>query len=285
MPVSIKTIAAELNKASKNYRIGNIQKIRKEILGFDRSHVKSIFNKNSINGYYTFHDGGRKELQFNIGYEEEMFRYGIAFSFVIDRTLTDSRILIPQVERLNSIIKNEAFRFDDYKMHKYCNDSGQWEESSPVSEITEDDIKKKKFVFIGKYQDKYNGPDEVLKVFDDLFDIYIEVINQKNVSVSSYTKKEEIDFAFDSKRKRKLPEKRNLKVTSYEYLNLRVRHSYLQCKLIEKLEKKYGKENISVENYVGNYRIDMVVKDKDSFYFYEIKTANTPRKCVIEAIG
>ena len=61
----------------------------------------------------------------------------------------------------------------------------------------------------------------------------------------------------------------------------------MQVALYKKLAKKYGSENVGVENPSGNgMRIDLVVRDNnESYSFYEIKTAREPRICVRQAVG
>jgi hypothetical protein len=51
------------------------------------------------------------------------------------------------------------------------------------------------------------------------------------------------------------------------------------------LEKKYGAQNVSIENFCCRNRIDAVVKYNSEYFFYEIKIANTARSCIRQAIG
>src|ERR1700754_2452274 len=51
---------------------------------------------------YAFHKGGRRELQFNVGFEEDgaYFRYGVAFSLEPSRDLSDPvEVLAPKIQR------------------------------------------------------------------------------------------------------------------------------------------------------------------------------------------
>jgi hypothetical protein len=69
-------------------------------------------------------------------------------------------------------------------------------------------------------------------------------------------------------------------------LDLDLRHNLLQEALYQLLASKYGKDNVRTEQPSGvGTLIDMVVKMKDEYWFYEIKTALTPRACLREAIG
>ena len=69
-------------------------------------------------------------------------------------------------------------------------------------------------------------------------------------------------------------------------LDLDLRHTRLQEALYRQLTSQYGKDNVRTEQSTGvGTLIDVVVKVKNKYYFYEIKTALTPRACLREAIG
>lgn len=62
-------------------------------------------------------------------------------------------------------------------------------------------------------------------------------------------------------------------------------HNQLMRKLYDKLCVESGKDNVGTEIRVGAKRIDTVVKGKEFFDIYEIKTATNPFDCVTEALG
>jgi len=69
-------------------------------------------------------------------------------------------------------------------------------------------------------------------------------------------------------------------------LDMMLRHNILQEKLYRKLAKKHGRNNVSVEQASGvGTSIDLVVRHEDEFWFYEIKTADSPRACLRQAVG
>jgi len=94
----IRKTALKINDLSTSYRIGKLQDIRKEIKGFDRKPGSQIFSNATISEWWAFHHGGRKELQFNIGFEEEGFRYGLALSLEASQTVPDITILFPKAK-------------------------------------------------------------------------------------------------------------------------------------------------------------------------------------------
>ena len=69
-------------------------------------------------------------------------------------------------------------------------------------------------------------------------------------------------------------------------LDLDLRHNIIQQTLYQQLTSKYGKDNVGTEQPSGvGTKIDVVVKIKNEYWFYEIKTAPTPKACLREAIG
>ena len=77
-------IIEELNCLSTDYRVGKLQELRVEIRGSGQSQSGMRLQvPANANPPYAFHWGGRKELQFNVGIEEEdasrsshLMRYG-----------------------------------------------------------------------------------------------------------------------------------------------------------------------------------------------------------------
>jgi hypothetical protein len=69
-------------------------------------------------------------------------------------------------------------------------------------------------------------------------------------------------------------------------LDVVLRHNEIQKKLYHRLVSQYGDSNVSFENTSGvGTRVDVVVRREDKYWFYEIKTAQSPRACLREAIG
>jgi len=64
-------------------------------------------------------------------------------------------------------------------------------------------------------------------------------------------------------------------------------HQAISNALKEKLKSQYGSKNISTEQNsgYGNNKIDLVVKTKSAYVFYEIKSYNSTKASIREAIG
>ena len=99
------TIVNEINNRAKQYNVGALQQIRKEILGFKRLPSREIFTSVTTFDDWAFHHGGRKELQFNIGLESleggGEIRFGVAFSLECSQSLPSIDILVPKIDLFN----------------------------------------------------------------------------------------------------------------------------------------------------------------------------------------
>ena len=63
-------------------------------------------------------------------------------------------------------------------------------------------------------------------------------------------------------------------------------HNEMQTNIFSILEGTYKKGNVGTENNLGyQTKVDIVVKDKNDFIFYEIKTSHTAKSAIREAIG
>lgn len=69
-------------------------------------------------------------------------------------------------------------------------------------------------------------------------------------------------------------------------LDIALRHNELQEALHRRLVLQYGENNVGTERPSGvGTRIDVVVRRENEYWFYEIKTAQSPRACLREAVG
>jgi hypothetical protein len=285
--MNIKKIAENINLQAKNYEMGKFQEIRKEIKGLNKSHTLKIFSSMTIYEDYAFHDGGRTEIQYNIGLEKdenenELLRYGLAFSLEPGKTLPDVSILFPKIRKLNYLIKGQPDLFAGYKMWSYNQDGRS--ETLPVHEIPSSLIQQKVFIFFGKLM-PFSKIDytEILTTFDEMLPIYADITTDNNTRDMLEKSSGKNQFKF-IKTNVSLPASRNY--TSRQIsIDIDIRHSKIQEILMDKLIDEFGNENVSLEHPIFGNKIDIVVKDKGKIYFYEIKTALTARECVSQAMG
>lgn len=272
-------IAEEINKKSEFYEIGNLQNLRKEIGGLSRLPSKKLFDQRTVFEEWGWHYGGRKELQFNIGIEDENLRYGVAFSLDCSQSLPNIDILIPKILLFNEYLSEYSENFSDLRMWHYEKErSCDYMPSSIPQEL----IKEGVFIFFGGKQDK-NKPDYslILATFDRLLPLYL--FTEKAKLSDSSNKVFMSGFQFKSGCNEKASATTgNL---SEKMLNITLRHNDIQFQLYTKLANLYGNDNVGTEIKVNGVSIDLVVKHGDEYWFYEIKTASTVKACIRQALG
>ena len=146
------------------------------------------------------------------------------------------------------------------------------------SELVREDV----FVFLCKRQSAV-GIDykKILDDFDRLLPLYRYV---ESGGTTAPVPHPETNFDFKAGYSKKIKAARA--TLAQKELDLDLRHNLLQETLYQRLAFKYGTDNIRTEQPSGvGTQIDVVVKMEHEYWFYEIKTALTPRACLREAIG
>lgn len=175
--MNIGDIAYKINELCEGHEIERLQDFRKRTTGSFRTY--GIFSAAGIkvDDGYAFHDGGRKELQFNISNDEGFFRYGVAFSLEPSQSLPDPvAILEPRIERFNRFVKDNPTFFSEYSMWYWQNDNRS--SDMKVQEIGDDLITNNTFIFIGNKIDKpieklsSSSYKKILETFDHLYTLY-----------------------------------------------------------------------------------------------------------------
>jgi hypothetical protein len=280
--MNIKEIAHELNAKAIGFEIGKLQALRKEIKALKKRAGNTIFSENTIFGDYAFHYGGRSEIQYNIGIENEGLRYGLAFSLETSQSLPNPSDLYPKILKLNCLIRERPEFFKSFRMWYY-----KGKERSDIYEVVEigtELLSTNIFIFFGDISEEDKiSIDGILETFDKLLWVYKTVETDNYESIKSENKKLTNEFFFSNKQ-RKLA-KKTIYTSQEREIDIDIRHTYLQEILQSELEEKYGKENVSIENPFNDNKIDIVVKDNDSFHFYEVKTASSSKACVRQALG
>jgi len=174
MSLTIRNLANRINKAAPDYAIGGLQELRAELHG-KRKATSAIFSSRTIFPRYAFHYGGRSELQFNIGQEDDegkRWRHGVAFDFEPSQSLPDPvATLAPKVDRFNEWINANRGKIRNFKMWHF--DGTDWSELYRPSEIAPDLMKRRSFVFLGAMLRKAEvDVHRILRDFDILFQLY-----------------------------------------------------------------------------------------------------------------
>ncbi|MGA2620395.1 MAG: hypothetical protein ABSF26_22470 [Thermoguttaceae bacterium] len=287
MPLDIPSIAAKLNELAPPHPIGKLQDLRAQLKKLKNLGCRpgdKIFSEQTTFERYAFHHGGRKELQYNIGYADrdknDDLRHGVAFSFELGRNLKSIGILVPKVKFFNDFMELNVGEFADMRMWWYSNDQRSVDQQpGPISSAL---VTEGVFVFLGNRQPAGKIDYEtILDDFDRLLALY-QYVESGRATAPVPLPKAGFDFKPGLSKKVKAA-----KATLAEKeLDLNLRHNLLQEALYRRLASQYGKDNIRAEQPSGvGTKIDIVVKTKNEYWFYEIKTALTPRACLREAIG
>lgn len=274
---TIAEIANELNERAQSHPVGTLQ----VILGHRRG--KKLFRvpSQTVTEDWACHWGGRTELQFNIGLEDgERLRHGVAFDFGSTRSysLEEMRaVLDPKLRLFNKFLGKHSDLYSD--MFLWIDGTKHAVGSTSLQEMADHT-----WFFFGKKRKRSKQVDYelILDDFDRLFPLYQFVeTGGKRKPVSA---KLETRFCFQPGLRAK--KRKTIVEQSNEQIERDLRHNELQKTLYRRLVRQFGKDNIGTENRgVNGTRIDLVVQRKQGYWFYEIKTADTVRACLREAVG
>lgn len=279
--MDIREICNELNQKAKSYQIGQLQRLRSKIKDISRPKTLNIFSDQTIDKDWAFHSGGRTELQFNIGTEKDGFRYGLALSLQLSRTLPDISGFEIKIQRFNEYLLANSHNLDNIKM--WVHSASGRSEIKKISEINQSHFQEENFIFFGLLCDTDSiDYDHVLKTFDQLLPIYEYV--ESNSSLKESVLSNSTSFTFSG-----FSESKKLSCTyssPAKKFEVKFKHNELQLKLCQLLSKKYGVENVGDECLTKfGTRVDAVIKNTNGFIFYEIKTNSTLKLCIREALG
>jgi hypothetical protein len=281
---NLDSIASEINELAKTHPIGALQEIRKNLKGLERLPTRDIFTSLTTSERWAFHHGGRQELQFNIGIERsgnlDELRYGVAFSLETSRSLPKIDVLIPKVRLFNDFIQLYPEQFAGMRMRHYQEQrSAKYMPTSIPPELVTEGV----FIFVGEWQSlKQIDYETLLNCFDKLLPVYQYVESGGSLQpISTITA-----TPFDFQPGLSLRAPSTTASLAARELDINLRHNILQEALYHKLADRYGADNVGVELPSGaGTSVDVVVRDKGQFYFYEIKTAQSPRACLRQALG
>jgi hypothetical protein len=284
--LELNAIAEEINRRAGAHPIGVLQELR----GHRPGVALFRLNGKTMRDDWACHWGGRRELQFNIGFDDSpanvrSLRYGVAFSFEESREYTSSElvaILRPKVKRFNNFVLRHPKVLAGMEMwaYEHSKDDHVSYKTGPIPLHL---VAEHNFVFVGKYQRvRQLDYERILDVFDEFLPVYQYVEQHGTNGVVSV--RLEGNFAFRPGCRTK---KRSAIVRkSQEQIQRDLRHNELQKVLYWRLARRYGPENVGTEIHGKNgTSIDLVVQRKHAYWFYEIKTSDSARTCIREALG
>jgi hypothetical protein len=283
----IVNIVNELNKLFVGRAMGSLQQERMALKGLTRLPSSKVFSGLTIkpDEGYAFHLGGRSEAQFNVGIEKrcgELFlRHGLAFSIERSKGVTNLDPLKAKARRFNVYAESCPDAFPNlylWNQHQYT-----WSADRPWGPIPEDMIIDNSFVMIGKRVPLAVADLEMIAAdFDDLLPAY-RFVERDGPIKGAEPSPPVFDFT-PGLRPRDPNRHVNRATREQDYAR---RHDPMQEALYERLAAQFGAENVGTEqpSGVGTW-IDLAVRHASGHYwFYEIKTANSARGCIREAIG
>ena len=281
--MSLASIVAEVEKRAQHREIGSLQHIRKDLKGRSRLAGTSIFNPQTTFGEnYAYHYGGREELQFNIGNDKQgMFRHGVAFSFKPSRSLPNpEKALLSSVRRFNEFIQLRSTELSDMVMWEW--ERGERIDSDrPLGPIGPELIRRGMFIFIGKLQPRDSIDfDRIVDDFDRLLPMYTFVEGREDFP--------KVQGSIEKTFRPGCTVKRRFTTASQaeKVLNIDLRHTELQFRLYEALQKEHGENNVTTEWKTSTGNVDVAVRRADhQLWFYEIKTSLSARACIREGLG
>jgi len=284
--VDIPSIAAELNARSTSHPIGQLQKIRQNLKKLERLPGKDIFRVGSktVVSDWACHYGGRTELQFNIGQDGSggaMLRHGVAFSFETNQTLPTIDVLKPKVLLFNDYLHLYPDKYASMRMWHFKGHIRS-DEYMP-GPIPPERVRAGIFVFLGKRLPiEQLDYESILDDFDELLPLYRYVESAGEVQpISTPT-----EAAFSFHPGCSVKARATSATLSQSELDRNLRHTVLQDALHQRLVSQFGADNVGTELASGaGTSVDVVVHRPEGYWFYEIKTAHSPRACIREALG
>lgn len=278
-------ITDELDRLAMDRSFGSLQDRRKRIHNLGRKPSNAPFS-GAKNEAWTFHNGGREELQFNLGIEDDLpggdFRYGVAFSFEPSRSMPDIDTLLPLVARFNDYVLENSARLSGLKMWHFghARDADTRVGPYPPAPIAPELFHLGVFVFLGRIGSSadpdYEAVLETLEAFLPMWEFVVAGPERAQAP------------AVEAPLGQNTPSQRTSMIVTRKALLLDVglRHNAMQRQLFDDLVATYGGTQVDVEfDARGGGRVDAIVQTPTERILFEIKTASTARGCIREALG
>lgn len=299
--LTLREIADRLNKNSNRYKIGKLQYLRKEIKNLGKRMTGPIFSQKSVKEDYAFHCGGRPELQFNIGIEEQGFRHGVAFSFETSRSFPSIDELAEKVKYFNEYLTANPSDFEGFKMWVWQKTPRKRSEERSPSPIQSNTVALGRFIFLGKIAPIGDfDVDKVLEDFDQLLNLYEFVESGGKVLDGKYVATDTpLDLSPVSENQKtadswmagfkaghvKYAERSTVSFIE-KTIDIEYRHNHLQNLIYPALVSEFGKGCVATEQRAASGgEIDIAIRDGKIRILVELKVASLARWCIREALG
>jgi hypothetical protein len=279
--MSMKQIAGLINERSVDRPFGKLQRIRKNRNGGKRLANRYPFR--DVHSDWACHHGGRPELQFNFGDEPgDRLRHGVAFSFKQSQTLPDYKVLLPKVERFNEFLRVNPDYYSDLLMwHWDDNNHDRSPSEQRPAPIPNELVQEGFFVFMGKMQPRVGfDVEEILADYDRLLTLYNFV-----EGTSHFPEVSDVSTGLKFRSGHHVLPPSTEASQKGGTLDVNLRHGQIQTRLHSHLCTKYGEDNVGTEIPAVGGKIDVVVRQKTNYTYYEIKTGLSARACIREGLS
>ena len=288
--MDVKEIVSVINARAPDFRFGDLQDIRKTRKPLPKRPCLSPFYRPRENQPedWAIHAGGRSELQFNIGRDENLLRWGLAISLQTSQSLTDVTQLFPRVRKLSTFLETHG----DH-LHRRGFDMWDWIDvgrnrrrsaDRVPQQISADLYSRGTAIFLGKRAPIVEfDPDVVLQDFDELLPIY-EFVEFESVETPPALYADR-GFVFKPNTLDYSEREYETTVSFYPRVTaMSFRHRQLQDALKRELEQEGAQVSVEHRDGKGGF-IDVVAFRDGATEFYEIKTSGSVRLAFREAIG
>jgi hypothetical protein len=289
--MDIVAVTRRIEELATGRPFGQLQAVRGRIKGTSRLGSR-IFRRQSTfrviedghNSSYAFHFGGRQELQFNVGFEDngKTLRYGVAFSFKGSRSFPGLDVLKMSFERFNQFVRRNPAYLSRFHMWDHQEGLGRSERLS-VRPIRDDLFHWGPFVFVGNFQPARERSIDYGRILDDLdwlMPLY-EFVEGKGRALTVKQSNSGFKFrpgcsidTFSAKA-----------VLTGRAIEIDLRQKRIQKALHSYLVSHFGKKNVGTELRILNRAVDLAVRKEGKLWYYEVKTARSVQQCIREAVG
>ena len=284
--MNIQQVVHALNERSEQFEFGQLQQIRQDHLGLDRTPCRTPFGTLCTFDGYAYHVGGRCELQFNVGKDKSGHRWGVAVSLQPNQSLPDVTVQFPKLDKLSEFIRVYGDELlSDFLMWHWSESEDDSSPVQPPDVVPHHLYAPGYFVFLGKHAPIDNfDPDLILNDFDRLLPLYKYV----EFSTSSFPVLDDTSgfmFTPGTPHAHAPDDYSTTARRSSGRTEVALRHRRIQDVLELELHSEPG-TRVSRENKNGiGGRVDLVAERGSDLVFFEIKVGGSARACIREALG